>query len=106
MTDKQLKKLKRADLLGLLVAQSKEIDRLKAELEETKQKLEDRDILINDCGSIAEASLAINRVLEGAQNAAELYLENVKRVVASRTGVDEKAVEELEGIRASGEDEK
>ena len=46
MTDKQLKKLKRADLLGLLVAQSKEIDRLKAELEETKQKWR---YLLGDC---------------------------------------------------------
>jgi len=78
MTDKELRKLSKADLLSLLAAQSKEMDRLKEELAETKKKLEDRNILIEKSGSLADASLAIFRVLEDAQKAADLYLENIR----------------------------
>ena len=39
MTDKELRKLKRADLLEILLVQSREIDRLKAELKKAKQEL-------------------------------------------------------------------
>ena len=78
MTDKELKKLSKTDLLSLLLTQSKEIDRLKEELAETKRQLEDRNIIIEKSGSLAEASLAIFRVFDDAQKAADLYLENIK----------------------------
>ena len=39
MTEKDLHKLKREDLLRLLLAQSREVNRLKAELEETTGNL-------------------------------------------------------------------
>ena len=41
MTDKELKQLKRVDLLELLLVQSRENDRLRAELEEARSKLEE-----------------------------------------------------------------
>ena len=78
MTDKELKKLSKTDLLSLLLTQSKEIDRLKEELAETKRLLEDRNIIIEKSGSLADASLAIFRVLDDAQKAADLSLENIK----------------------------
>ncbi len=87
MTDKELRKLSRAQLLELLLEQSREIDRLQREMDQTRKDLEDRTITINNCGSIAEASIAISQVFEEAQKAAEQYLENVKRVI------DEKAAE-------------
>ena len=78
MTDKELRKLSRADLLSLMLAQSKEIDRLKAELADARKQLEDRHLLLEKSGSLADASLAIFHVLEDAQKAADLYLENVR----------------------------
>ena len=78
MTDKQLKKLRRTELLELLLIQSREMDRVKEELEEARAQLEDRRIRIDSCGSIAEASLAVSRIFEDAQTAADLYLANVK----------------------------
>ena len=78
MTDKQLKKLSRADLLEMLLEQTKLVDILKAELEETKAALAERRLENENAGSIAEAALKINGVFDAAQKAAEQYLENIK----------------------------
>ena len=79
MTDKELKKLNRAQLLELLNDQSREIDRLQTALEEANKKLEMRELRIEQCGSIADASLAITEIFERAQEAADLYLAEAKR---------------------------
>lgn len=79
MTDKEVRRLSRAQLLEILVAQGKEIEELKAELAATRKKLEDRTIAIEESGSLAEAALRLNGVFEAAQRAADQYLENVRR---------------------------
>ena len=76
--ERQMNKLKRQELLQILVSQSKEIDRLKKELKETRKKLEDRELKIAESGSLAEASLQIFDVVNSVQKAADLYLENLK----------------------------
>ncbi len=76
--ERQMNRLKRQELLQILVSQSKEIDRLKKELEETREKLEDRELKIASSGSLAEASLQIFDVVNSVQKAADLYLENLK----------------------------
>lgn len=78
MTDKELKKLHRVDLLEMLVAQSKEIERLQALLDEANEKLKSRVIAIDEAGSIANASLQLNGVFAAAEEAAAQYLENIK----------------------------
>lgn len=78
MTDRELKKLRRADLLEILVEQSREIEQLKAELEETRKELDNRTIIIEKAGSLAEAALQLNHIFEAADAAARQYLENVK----------------------------
>ncbi|MEE1282719.1 MAG: DNA repair protein [Acutalibacteraceae bacterium] len=80
MTDKELRKLSRADLLEMLLMQSKEVERLRSELDEANRKLENRKILLENSGSIAEAALKINEVFEAAQLAADQYLENIKQI--------------------------
>lgn len=78
MTDKELKKLSRIDLLEMLVAQSKEIERLQAQLDQTNEKLNSRVIAISEAGSIANASLQLNGVFSAAEEAAAQYLENIR----------------------------
>lgn len=77
-----LKKLKRSELLEIMLAQSEEIDRLRQQNRELEEELKDREIKIQESGSIAEAALKLTNVFEEAQKAADLYLENVK----SRSG--------------------
>jgi hypothetical protein len=79
MMDKELKKLNRAELLEILLAQQKEIDDLKTELRTTQNKLKDRQIILEDAGSIAEAAMQLTGIFDKAQKTAELYLENVRR---------------------------
>ncbi|MEE1057695.1 MAG: DNA repair protein [Acutalibacteraceae bacterium] len=85
MTDKELRKLSRAELLEMLIIQTKEVERLGKELEEANHKLEDRRILLEKAGSIAEASLMLNDVFEAAQRAADQYLDNIRQFDAYHT---------------------
>ena len=79
MTEKELLKLKKSELLEIMLAQSKEIDSLREQLAEAEEKLASRRIAIKESGSIAEASLKLTQIFEEAQKAADLYVDNVKR---------------------------
>ncbi len=78
MTEKEFRKLSRAEYLELMVEQGREIKRLKEELEQTRSELRKKEIRIEKAGSIAEASLGLNEVFAAAQAAADQYLENIK----------------------------
>lgn len=77
MTDQELRRLSRKDLLELLLVQEKERTALERELAETKAQLEKRNIQIEQAGSIAEAALQLNGVFDAAQAAVQQYQENV-----------------------------
>lgn len=76
MTDKELRKLNRAELLELLVDQAGEMDQLREQLEEARRALEERTALMKKAGSMAEAALGLNGVFEAADRAARDYLDN------------------------------
>lgn len=78
MTEKELKRLRRAELLEMLLEQTKEAEELKKELSESKKQLKSREIKLEKAGSIAEAALQVNGVFEAAQEAAAQYLENIQ----------------------------
>ena len=80
MTDKELRRLSRAELLEMLLAQVEENEKLKVRLDEAEQALEDRRIAIARAGSLAEASLQLNKVFAAADRAARQYVENVQRL--------------------------
>ena len=84
MTDKELRKLNRSELLELMLEQSREIDRLQEELEETREALQERNLKIESCGSIAEAAAEVNSLFHAAQRAADMYLLNVQRICAEK----------------------
>ena len=76
----KLRRMSRKDLLELLVLQSKKIDELEEKLNKTNELLENKQILIAECGSIAEASLKLNKIFEVAQASADQYLSNIKNI--------------------------
>ena len=78
MTEKELKRLSRADLLEMLIDQSREMEMLRQRLEAAEAALARREIIIGSAGSIAEASLKLNGIFEAAQAACEQYIDNVR----------------------------
>ena len=79
MTEKELKKLNRYQLLELLLAQTQRADQLQMLLEQKEKQLSEYEIRISSLGSIAEASLQLGGVFEAAQKAADLYLDAAKK---------------------------
>lgn len=80
MTDKELKRLSRTELLAMLLEQVKENEKLQARLGELQAQLDEKKILIDEAGSIAEAALKLNGVFQAAEAAAAQYLDNVRRL--------------------------
>lgn len=77
MTDKELKRLSRGELLEMLIQQSKELERLRKQLDAAQTALQNREIAITNAGSIAEAALQLNGVFTAAQDACQQYIENI-----------------------------
>ena len=82
MTERELKKLNRYQLLEMLIIQTERAEELKKKLEEVQKQLDSREVELTVIGSIAEASLHLNGVFEAAQNAAYSYLNAVKERIA------------------------
>ena len=103
MTDKELRRLSRSELLEMLIAQTEENDRLKIRLEQAEAQLRDRRIAIDKAGSLAEAALSLNGVFQAAEAAAQQYLENIQRISGQQDAIcrsiKEKAEKETEQIR-------
>ena len=78
MEQKDLKRLSRADLLEMLVDQSAELQRMQMKYEAAQRALEQRTILMDNAGSIAEAALQLNGVFEAAQASAQQYIDSVE----------------------------
>lgn len=79
MTERELRKLNRYQLLELLIAQTERADQLQEQVDQLEKKLKERDLKMDSMGSIAEASLQIGGVFQAVQAAAELYLSAAKR---------------------------
>ena len=82
MTEQELKKLSRQDLLELLILEVRENERLTVRLAEKEALLQERRIQLERSGSIAEAALQLNGIFEAAQAAADQYLENIRQLEA------------------------
>lgn len=82
MTDRELRKLSRAELLEILLMQGKTVEELEERLAQLEQRLEEQNIQLQNAGSIAEASLQLSGVFEAAQRSADVYLANIQRLEA------------------------
>lgn len=78
MTQKELKRLSRSDLLSMMLTLSKENDQLRKEVEQLRKQVEDKNIAISESGSLAEAALRLNGVFEAAQAACDQYTSTLK----------------------------
>lgn len=84
MTELELKHLRRADLVEILLDLSKENEILRAQLERARTQLADRTIAVENAGSLAEAALRLNGVFEAAQAACDQYTQNLRQRMAEQ----------------------
>ena len=89
MTDKELRRLSRSELLEMLIEKTTENEQLKLKLEQAEAQLNDRRIAIDKAGAIAEAALHINNVFEAADKAVKQYLENVRIMAQKESSIYE-----------------
>ena len=78
MKEKNIRHMSKTELLELLRSQEEELLDLHAENENLGEQLKDRKLEIANAGSIADASLSVNKIFEAAQLAADQYLMNVR----------------------------
>lgn len=96
MTEQELRRLSRKELLEMLIMQSEELESTKKKLANTKSKLLEREISIDNAGSIAEAALQVNGVFEAAQKACEQYIDNIKNLSKRQEVICDQKMKECE----------
>lgn len=80
MTEKELRKLSRVELLEMLSDQSVELKNCREKLAEAESALQKRQIVIDNAGSIAEASMQLSGIFDAAQLACRDYTENLRQL--------------------------
>lgn len=79
LTEKDLKKLNRYQLLELLIEQTERVDKLQNKLDAAEKYIANHELQISSLGSIAEASLQVKGVFQAAQDAADMYIGAAKK---------------------------
>ncbi len=92
MESKELKKMSRKDMLVILLEQTKRIRELEDELKKANEKLESKKVVFKNTGSLADAALQLSGIFNTAQEAATIYLSNIKEL-------KEKSEEDIEKLR-------
>lgn len=80
MDIKDLRKLSRKELLELLIEEIKENDQLRKDLKKKEEELDNVKVISNKAGSLAEASLSLVDIFKKADEAAQIYLNNLKNI--------------------------
>ena len=80
MTDKEFKRLSRAQLIEIIYQLQLQIDTLNEEKQSLEGELADKRLRLSNAGNIAQAALEINDCFRSAQNAAEQYLNEIKAI--------------------------
>ena len=80
MTDRQLRKASRTDLLKLLLEQRKEMETLRRQIDQLQEQLQQRQITIDQSGTLAEAALKLSGIFDAAETACQYYTENIRNL--------------------------
>ena len=104
MTDKEFKRLSRAQLIEIIYQLQLQIDKLNEQKQELESELADKRLRLCNAGNIADAALEMNDCFRSAQNAAEQYLNEIKAIreetEAERQSILAQAQAEAEAIIA------
>ncbi len=91
MTDKEFRRLSRADLVEIIYQLQQSEKTLQKENQELKQKLEDRQVAISESGSLAEVMAKLNGLFEAAQATADDYRKEAEQLLEEARSTREQA---------------
>ena len=100
MTDKEFKRLSRAQLIDIIYQLQLQLDKVNEEKRELEGELADKRLRLSTAGNLAEAALEINDCFRSAQNAAEQYLNEIK-IIREETEAERQQI--LSQARAKAE---
>ena len=80
MTDKEFKRLSRAQLIDIIYQLQLQVDELTEQKQALEKELADKRLRLHNAGNIADAALEINDCFRSVQNAAEQYLNEIKAI--------------------------
>jgi cell division septum initiation protein DivIVA len=107
MTDKEFKRLSRAQLIDIIYQLQLQLDKVNEEKKALESELTDKRLRLRNAGSIADAAIEINNCLQSAQNAADQYLNEIKAMreetEAERQRILKEAQAAAEAILASAQ---
>ena len=82
MVSKELRKLNRRELIDIIYQMKKNEQQMQEQIAALQAELEEKRIRLSQAGSIAEAALAVTNVFSAAQEAADLYLQEISSMKA------------------------
>ncbi len=104
MAEQELKHLNRAALIEIIYQLQKNEMQLHAQIKTLQKALDERRLQIKEAGSIADAAVNISGVMEQAQAAADLYLQNIQALQADilqqKTETEQRCAEMLAASEA------
>lgn len=71
--------LSKNEMMMVMHDQEQEIERLKAKVAELQTTINNYEIKVEECGTLAEASAQISNLFEAAQATVETYIENMRK---------------------------
>ena len=80
MTDKEFKRLNRHQLIDIIYQLQLQIDNLTEKNQALEKELADKRLRLSNAGNIADAALELSNCFRSAQEAAELYLSEIKTI--------------------------
>ena len=105
MTDKEFKRLNRAQLIDIIYQLQLQVDELTEQKQSLENELLDKRLRIDNAGNIAHAALEINDCFRSAQSAAEQYLNEIRTLHAEAEVQRQRLLEEAKAEAAAIIDE-
>ncbi len=99
MTDKEFRRLSRADLIEIIYELQQNEKKLQGENEELKRQREERQVAVSEAGTLAEVLAKLNGLFEAAQATADGYRAEAQRLLEEARRTREEADEYLAEIR-------
>lgn len=108
MKGNELRKLTRRQLLELLLKQTQRAEDLQLQNNTLKQQQDEKRMIVQEAGTMAEAALKLNKVFEAADAAAKQYVTqiqgySIEDLKASKLTYNEAELQSIEMIRQAKE---